>query len=316
MYRKKRIALVIPARNEEKLIKPTLLTTPKFVDRIYVVDDGSTDNMARVVKAIQKKQKRVTLIQNKKNVGPGGAIIVGYKQAYKDKYDITVVVGGDNQMPMEQMTRFLDPLIDNKADYAKGNRFLVEGNVYESMPLIRQFGNMIISLLTKLASGLYKIYDVVDGYTAITREAIGLINWDKAWPKYGYPMDFLIRCNAYGLRVLDIPRRAIYLPGEKQSQIKGLNYTIRVSPMLLRGFFWRLFKKYLIRDFHPLIFFYLMGIIFLPVGLIWGGVLVYFKITGINISGPKAVLDAIFILLGFQSILFAILFDMQNENNR
>ncbi len=311
MYRGKKIALVIPARNEQKLIKPTLLSVPKLIDRIYVIDDGSTDKTSFVVKSLIKKNKKIKLLQHQINIGPGAAIITGYKQSSKENYDITVVVGGDNQMPLDQIKNFLDPLIDGIADYTKGNRFLIEGNVFEDMPHIRQIGNMIISLLTKMASGLYKIYDVVDGYTAITKNALKLINWDKAWKKYGYPMDFLIRLNAYGLRVIDVPRKAIYLKGERQSQIKGLNYTIKVSPMLLKGFFWRLFKKYLFRDFHPLLFFYLLGMLLLPAGIIWGLILVYFQINGINISGPKAVVDSILIIVGFQSLLFAMLFDMQ-----
>jgi len=313
MYRKKKIALVIPARNEEKLIGATLLGVPKLVDKIYVIDDGSTDSTPKIVQELGKKNKKIGLIQHKKNMGPGGAIITGYKKASKDGYDITVVVGGDDQMPLDQIESFLDPLIDNKADYTKGNRFLIEGNVFEDMPLIRQIGNMIISLLTKVASGCFDIYDVVDGYTAITRNAINLINWNKAWKKYGYPMDFLIRLNAYGLRVIDIPRRAIYLKGERQSQIKGLNYALKVSPMLLRGFFWRLFKKYLFRDFHPLFFFYLLGILLFPAGIIWGLILIYFQMTGKGVSGPRAVLDSILIIIGFQSLLFAMLFDMQKN---
>ncbi len=313
MYRNKKIALVIPCRNEERLIKPTLLGVPKLVDKIYVIDDGSTDKTPRVILDLKKKNKKIELLRHKKNTGPGGAIITGYKKAAANEYDITVVVGGDNQMPLEAIRNFLDPLIDNRADYTKGNRFLIEGNVFEDMPLIRQIGNMIISLFTKIASGLYKIYDVVDGYTAITKNAINLINWNKAWKKYGYPMDFLIRLDAYGLRVLDIPRRAIYLKNERQSQIKGLSYALKVSPMLLRGFFWRLFKKYLIRDFHPCLFFYLIGITFLPAGIIWGLILIYFQMTGKGVSGPKAIFDAILIIIGFQSLLFAMMFDMEQN---
>lgn len=313
MYKGKKIALVIPAHNEERLIIPTLKGVPKLIDRIYVIDDGSKDKTAELVSQRQKKDKRITLIKHKKNIGPGGAIITGYKQSSKDGYDITVVVGGDNQMPFDQITNLLDPLIKGEADYTKGNRFLIEGNVFEDMPLIRQIGNMIISLLTKIASGYYKIYDVVDGYTAITKHSIDLINWDKAWKKYGYPMDFLIRLNAYGLRVKDVPRRAIYLKGERQSQIKGFRYALKVSPMLLRGFFWRLFKKYLVRNFHPLLFFYLLGIIFLLIGIIWGGILLYWQITGKGVSGPRATLDAILLIIGFFSFSFGMLFDMYDN---
>ena len=107
--------------------------------------------------------------------------------------------------------------------------------------------------------------DVVDGYTAISKKAIDTIDWTRAWKDYGYPMDFLIRLNAYGFKLLDIPRTAIYLPGERQSQIKGIGYALRVSPMLLKGFLWRLKFKYIYTDFHPLVFFYYLSFILLPV---------------------------------------------------
>ena len=79
-------------------------------------------------------------------------------------------------------------------------------------------------------------------------------------------MDFLIRLNAYGFRVLEVPRTAIYLPGERQSQIKSVRYAMQVSPMLLRNFLWRLRFKYMYRDFHPLVFFYYLSFVLLPLG--------------------------------------------------
>ncbi|MFC1725832.1 glycosyltransferase family 2 protein [candidate division KSB1 bacterium] len=314
MYKDKKISLVIPAYNEEKLIKPTLENVPEVIDKIYVVDDASTDNMPEVVKECQKNDPRINLISHEKNMGPGQGIITGYKKSSEDGYDIAVVVGGDFQMPLDEVKTLLDPVISGDADYTKGNRFMMGGNAFEDMPKIRLFGNTVISMFTKIASGYYKIFDVVDGYTAITKRAIDLINWDKAWKGYGYPMDFLVRLNTYGLKVKDVPRKAIYLPGERQSQIKGIKYALKVSPMLFKGFFYRLFVKYLIRDFNPIIFFYLLGIALFPLGILFGGYLVYIKCTGGGISGATAVLDALLIITGLQFLLFAMLFDMQESS--
>lgn len=313
MYKENKISLVIPAHNEEKLIGPTLEHVPELIDRIYVIDDGSTDNMVEVVQKHLKKDKRIKLIQHEKNMGPGQGIITGYRAALADGYDIAVVVGGDYQMPLEQVTDLLDPLIEGRADYAKGCRFLQDTDSAKDMPKTRLVANMIISALTKMASGYYKIIDVVDGYTAITSRAIELVNWDKAWKGYGYPMDFLIRLNERGLKVVDVPRRAIYLPGERQSQIKGLRYALKVSPMLLRGFFHRILYKYIVRDFHPLAFFYLMGLL-APVGFVYGLVLVWRQLVGIGVSGPQAIMCALLLIMGVQFILFAMLFDMQESN--
>ena len=313
MYEGKRIALVIPAYNESKLIKPTLENVPDIIDHIFVIDDCSTDNMAEVVRECGSKDSRIELIQHAKNNGPGQGIITGYKAASAANYDITVVVGGDYQMPLDEVDNFLAPLVKGEADYTKGNRFIAEGSAFKDMPKLRLIANTMISMLTKIASGLYKIFDAVDGYTAITKEAIDAIDWNKAWKGYGYPMDFLIRMGAYGFRVKDVPRRAIYLEGERQSQIKAIRYIIKVSPMLFRGFFWRLTIKYVFRDFHPLIFFYAMGFLFFPLGILWGFYLIYVKISGMLISGPSAILCALLIITGLQSLMFAILFDSQES---
>jgi glycosyltransferase involved in cell wall biosynthesis len=313
VYRGKSIALVIPARNEERLIGPTLESVPELVDHVYVIDDGSTDGTGVQVDRVRAADPRVELIRHDRNQGVGQAIITGYRRSSQQGYDIAVVVGGDHQMPMEQIPDLLDPLVDGHVDYTKGNRFLMPETGLEDMPWSRFLGNALISIMTKIASGYYKVFDVVDGFTAITRRAIDMINWDHAWKGYGYPMDFLVRLNAYGLKVRDVPRRAIYLEGERQSQIKGLSYALRVSPMLTRDFFWRLCARYLVRDFHPLFFFYLLGLVLFPVGVVYGCFLVYLQWIGEGVSGPRSVVCALMILMGIQFLLFAMLYDMQES---
>lgn len=315
MYCNKRIALVIPAYNEARLIQPTLEHVPDLVDAVIVVDDASTDDMAAVVQACAANDPRIELIRHEVNRGPGAGIITGYKRVLEGDWDIAVVCGGDYQMPLEQIPNLLDSLIRGEADYTKGNRFMRRGGslaaIPGNMPRTRVMGNMLITVLTKIASGYYKVADVVEGFTAITRDGLERVDWDRAWQGYGYPMDFLIRLNAHGLRVKDVPRRAIYLPGERQSQIKGLRYALRVSPMLLRGFFWRLWNKYVLWDFHPLVFFYYAGMLLLPAGLFYGLYLVWQQWAGIGVSGPRAILCALLIITGLQFLLFAMLFDME-----
>jgi glycosyltransferase involved in cell wall biosynthesis len=315
MYRGKKISLVVPAYNEEKLILPTLQNIPKVIDRAYIVDDCSPDDQNKVILAHSKKDKRIVLLKHVENQGPGGAIITGYLQSSRDGYDITVVVGGDHQMDLSEVTNFLDPIIDGKADYAKGNRFLLNRleDTLQKMPRIRLIGNILITALTKIASGYYKTMDVVDGYTAISKRAIDTVNWDRAWKRYGYPMDFLIRLNAYGFKLIDIPRTAIYLAGERQSQIKGFSYFLKVSPMLWKGFFWRLRFKYIFIDFHPLVFFYYLSFLLLPIGFLLSGFLVmnHLFFGGFLVNATRAVLASSLLIAGFQFLLFAMLFDME-----
>jgi glycosyltransferase involved in cell wall biosynthesis len=310
MYRDAKIALVIPARNEEALIAATLRGVPSLVDHIYVIDDGSTDGTA----AAAAGDPRGTVIRHESNEGVGAAIITGYRRAFAEGADIAVVVGGDNQMDLAEIANFLDPILDGAADYTKGNRFLEPGSVLEDMPRLRLFANALISAMTKIASGYHKVYDVVDGYTALSRRGFESVRWEAAWKGYGYPMDFLIRLNTSGARVLDVPRRAIYTPGVRQSQIKGFSYACRVFPLLVRGFFRRLLRKYVLRDFHPLVFFYLMALALVPAGLGYGLYLIYQQAAGIGVSGPRAILCALMLLAGIQGFLFAISFEIQLES--
>jgi glycosyltransferase involved in cell wall biosynthesis len=318
MYRDHKIALVIPAYREERLIRPTLEKVPALFDRVFVVDDASPDQQAHVVLEIAKSDPRVALLRHDRNLGPGASIITGYRKAAEEKCDITVVVGGDNQMDLSQVRDFLDPLVEKRADYAKGNRFLLSqiDETYRRMPKVRLFANWVITALTKIASGCFKVMDVVDGYTAITRRGIETIDWRRAWQGYGYPMDFLVRMNAYGFKVIDVPRTAIYLPGERQSQIKGFRYMLRVSPMLVRDFFWRLRFKYMYRDFHPLVFFYFSSLALIPCGILSGLYLLWDKVfaLGTEVTAPKATLVALMLISGFQFLLFAMLFDMQEDH--
>ncbi|MBS3097300.1 glycosyltransferase family 2 protein [Candidatus Woesearchaeota archaeon] len=313
MYKGKKVSLVIPAHNEQKLIKPTLENVPDSIDKIYVIDDGSTDSTVSVVKEIVGKDKRIELIQHEKNKGVGQAIITGYKKSSKDGYDITVVIGGDNQMDLKDLPNFLEPIIKGEADYTKGNRFLLGGNAYTEMPGKRFFGNSMLSFITKMASGYWKIFDTQDGYTAITKEAIDRVDWKKAWKGYGYVGDWLVLFNVYNLKVKDVPRRAIYLEGERQSQIKIWKYIIKVGPRMANRFFYRMKMKYFFQDFHPLIFFYLAGMVLLPVGFIMGLWLVWTRLRVGSISGTTAILCALFIIIGIQLLLFGMLFDMEQN---
>lgn len=314
MYRDHKISLVIPAYNESKLIVPTLEGVPKHIDKIYVIDDASTDNMAEIVRKMAKEDKRIELVQHAENMGVGQGIMTGYLQSSRDGYDIAVVVGGDNQMDLAEVNKFLDPLINGEADYTKGNRFLMGGNAYTDMPITRFVGNFIFTALTKFASGYWKVYDVVDGYAGITKEAIDRVDWSLAWKGYGYVCDWPAIFNLYKIRIKDVPRRAIYLPGERQSQIKGVRYVMRMTPKLLYRFWWRMTRKYMLHDFHPLVFFYFLGFTLLPAGLILGVKLVYDGIYG-ALSHNIVLLCALLIITGLQFLLFGMLFDMQDNEH-
>lgn len=314
MYRDQKISLVIPAYNEEKLIRPTLESVPELFDAIYVVNDCSTDNMANVVLEIAEKDSRIQLVNHETNQGTGQGIITGYLKSYEDGIDIAVVCGGDHQMPLHETPNLLDPVLDEGVDYCKGNRFMERGNAFDIMPATRFYGNTLLSLMTKVASGNYDVFDVVEGFTAISRRGIEQIDWTKAWKGYGYPMDFIIRISAAGLKIKDIPRTAIYLPGERQSQIKGVRYMMRVTPMIFKAFMNRLIYRYVFADFHPLVFLYLFGGVCFIFGGIGGLSLIVDKLFfgGEEVTSPRSIMVALFIITSVLSILFAMSMDIIN----
>ena len=238
MLRGKQITLLAIAYNEERLIVPTIKAAPEYIDTILIVDDCSTDSTPQRVLECAKLDSRVQLIRHKKNRGPGGAIISGYMWAYLNGADIVVVIGGDNQMDQSEMFRFVIPIASSDADYCKGNRFLVDA--ISVMPAKRLFGNTTLSILTVLFSGYWGIFDTQDGYTAISRDAIEKIKWQSFHEGYGYVSDFIIRMKSFGLRIRDIPRRSIYLKGERQSQINIGLYIRKFFPLGISALRWRL----------------------------------------------------------------------------
>ncbi len=240
MYRGYKLAIVIPAFNEEALIAETLNSVPPEADRIYAVDDASTDATRQIIETFVNGQVR--LVSNGHNRGVGGAITAGYKMALEEDMDIVVVMAGDNQMDKKYLPDLLAPIIEGKADYAKGNR-LSSLAYRQGMSLWRFFGNWLLTLLTKVASGYWKINDPQNGYTAITRKALKMIDLEKVYPRYGYCNDLLVKLNAVGGKVADVPIPARY--GREKSKIRYGVFITTVAPLLLSGFLWRLKVKYL-----------------------------------------------------------------------
>jgi len=251
MYLEKKIGVVVPAYNESKLIAHTLTTIPLFVDAIIVVDDKSNDITVDIVKETAKEDRRIIMIQHEVNQGVGGAIVTGYKKAVEQEIDVTAVMAGDGQMDPNDLTNIIDPVAKGDADYTKGNR-LFQGDAWSMIPHYRYFGNSFLSLLTKIASGYWHIADSQTGYTAVSLKVLKKLHLDTIYKRYGMPNDILIKLNQYDFRVKDIHVRPVYNIGEK-SEIKLFKVIPKISWLLIKGFWKRLFFKYVIKDFHPYI---------------------------------------------------------------
>lgn len=306
MYKGKEIAVVVPAYNEELLITRVIDTMPDFVDTMVIVDDVSTDRTMEKVE--NSKDKRVVLVPHKQNKGVGASIVTGYKWVLENTGDIAVVMAGDAQMDPDDLPALLDQVIDNGVDYAKGNR-LFTGEAWKMIPPVRYFGNSFLSFLTKIASGYWHVADSQTGYTAITREMLGKIPLDKIYPRYGCPNHILVLLNIEGAKVVDVPVKPVYNIGEK-SGIKLQKVIPTLSWLLLKCFFYRMAMKYVIRDFHPLVLFYLAGagLLVIDIPLIMR---LFFLLLTEGKVYPQNFSAVIFLtIMAMQFLLFAMWFDM------
>jgi len=313
LFEDKSIGVVVPAFNEEKLIGRVLETMPSMVDRIIVVDDASKDGTAQVVERYALSDKRILLLRHAENQGVGGAIASGYARAVEEGIDIVVVMAGDAQMDPADLPNLVRPIARGEVDYAKGNR-LFSGESWKMIPHYRYMGNALLSLLTKIASGYWHIADSQTGYSAISSEALGKIDLTRIYKHYGMPNDILIKLNCINARVRDIPVRPVYNIGEK-SGIRLRKVIPTLSLLLLKGFFIRLLRKYVILDFHPLVFFYTLGLLITPVGFLLGVTLFIYRLMGHGVAVTSALFAAFLVISGLQLLFFAMWFDMEYNKN-
>ncbi len=279
---------------------------PTCVDSIIVVDDASTDGTAAILDSID--DPRVDIVTHEKNQGVGGAIVSGYEAFLETKSDVCVVMAGDDQMDANDLPNLVGPIVSGSADYVKGNR-LNRSDVKEVMPRDRLFGNLIFTIITKWASGYWHVVDSQCGFTAISRQVLERLDLDRVYSRYGFPNDFLIRLNIIDANVEDVDVRAIY--GEEESGIRPFQAVPRICLLLIRGFFMRMWQRYVIRDFHPLVLLYLFGGILLTVGVAMGVSITYEKYQhGVVATPATVILCALCLIVGFQSTLFAMMFDM------
>ena len=305
------VAVVGPAHNEQELIVATLQGIPGFVDRVLLVDDASTDETAERARSLG--DPRMEIVAHDRNRGVGAAILTGYRRALAERVDATAVMAGDNQMDPDELEELALPVVRGELDYAKANR-LFTGRAWQLIPHSRYLGNAVLSLLTKIASGYWHVADSQAGYTVVSLRMLRLLDLDRIYTSYGFPNDMLVHLNVWNARVRDFPSRPIYGVGER-SGIKIRRVVPRISWLLFKGFFWRLREKYVIRDFHPLVFFYGLGFLMTLVGLVLGIVEVALRIAGNQITPATIVLVALLLISGSQFTLFAMWFDMESNKD-
>lgn len=255
--------------------------------------------------------ERIILINQLQNGGVGAAIARGYKWCKDYGIDCTAVMAGDGQMDPDELESICKPVIEEKIDYVKGNR-LIHRSALLVIPKVRFFGNSVLSILTKLASGYWHVSDTQTGYTAISNKALNAIRLHKIYKSYGMPNDMLVKLNIAMCTLKEVEIKPIYDIGE-QSKMKIGKVIPRISWLLFKSFFKRLWSKYLFRDFHPLFLLYHLSF-FLTIFVIPYGLKIAKKwIYGEEIN-PLTILAFVFLFISaFQAFLFAMWMDIQDN---
>ncbi len=316
MFEGQRISVVVPAHNEEKLIDRVLDTMPAFVDRIIVVDDASADaTVERLEAARARFGARLRVVRRERNGGVGAAIVSGYKAALDEVaahgHGLVAVMAGDAQMDPEDLHKLLLPLARDQADYTKGNR-LFTGQAWKIIPRYRYLGNAVLSLFTKIASGYWHVTDSQSGYTAITTQALEVLQLERLYPRYGFPNHLLVELNNYDFRVRDVPIRPVYGIGET-SGIRLHRVIPTLTWLLIKCYFWRMKEKYVIRDFHPLVFFLFLGLVLSGGGLLLGIYIIFLRLGSGSLSPNAVIFDALCLIMGAQMLFFSMWMDMEHN---
>jgi glycosyltransferase involved in cell wall biosynthesis len=309
MYRDLRVAVVVPAHNEERLIATVIKTAPELVDHIIIVDDASTDDTSGAAKASADERTEVHRLPE--NQGVGGAIVAGHKRALELGADVSVVMAGDAQMDPAFLPDLLDPIADGEAQFTKANRFYGEGS-FAGMPTHRVVGNIGMSFLTKAASGYWNLFDPQNGYTAIHRHALERLQLDRLSKRYEFENDLLIKLN-----VLRVPARDVPIPAVYGAEVSGLRVS-KVAPRLLRllfkGFWHRMWWKYVLQSFSAVALMFFTGLFLVAIGVAFS-IFTIVNTLGPPVATPGTVLLAVAPLLsGLHFLVSALQLDIQESS--
>jgi dolichol-phosphate mannosyltransferase len=304
-----RIGVVIPCYRVTRHILAVILKVGPEVDTILCVDDACPDRSGDFIEA-NCKDPRVVVLRNDVNLGVGGAVIKGYREALRRNLDVVVKIDGDGQMDPALVLRFVSPIISGAADYTKGNRFY-SPELLRQMPNIRIFGNAILSFMSKLSSGYWDIFDPTNGYTAISASVLDILRLDKIDKRYFFESDMLFRLNIIRAKVVDIPMFSRYADEES-----GLKISKVIGPFLLgnlRNLGKRIVYNYYLRDFNVASVEMITSIALLTFGITFG----LYKWISAGAEGEIAtagtvMLSALPIMIGVQLFLSALSYDVSS----
>jgi len=303
-----KIGVVIPSYKVGKYIENVIINIPNFVNNIIVIDDKCPQNSGKIAEDLD--DKRLIVCYHNENLGVGGAVVTGYKKALELDIDIVVKIDGDGQMDINYMQQLIQPLINETADYTKGNRF-TDFKALRKMPKIRLFGNSGLSFLVKASSGYWNIMDPTNGYTAINKHALIDLDLDTLAKRYFFESDLLINLNIENAVVVDVNIPTKY--GDEESSLSIIKTLFGFPPKLFKGLCKRIFLKYFVYDFNMLSLYLVMGLPMVVFGIVFGSLEWMEAIVNhIETSTGTVMLAVLPIILGTQFLLQAIQIDINN----
>lgn len=303
------IAVVIPCYRVSGQVLDVLRRIGPEVSRIYAVDDACPEHSGDVV-ARECTDPRVTVLRHERNRGVGGAVVTGYRAALADGVDIVVKVDGDGQMDPAFLPTLVRAIVAGRADYTKGNRFY-DLELLRGMPKVRLFGNAMLSLVSKVASGYWDVMDPTNGYTAIHRKALSLLPLDKLDERYFFESDMLFRLSTVRAVVRDVPMAARY-EGEPSSLRIG-RVAVSFPLKYLRSAAKRVFYSYFLRDFNAASLQFLLALVLGVAGLSFGiAKWIQSNMTGVPATPGTVMLAALPTLVAIQLLLSALHYDIGN----
>ena len=307
------VAVVIPSYKVARHIDGVISKIPDVVSTIYVIDDACPEGSGKLV-ADRGTDPRIRVIHHDRNQGVGGAVLTGYRAALADGADIIVKIDGDGQMDPTLMAAFIEPILSGEADYAKGNRFFNLEEV-RTMPRLRLFGNAVLSLMAKLSTGYWNLFDPTNGYTAIHADAARLLPFEKISRRYFFETDMLFRLNAIRAVVVDVPMAARY--GDEVSGLKISSIAGEFFIKHIKNFLKRIFYNYYLRDLSLASIELPLGIFFLLFGTLFGGWhWLKSEFRMVLASSGTVMLAALPVLIGVQLILAFFGYDIASVPKR
>ena len=308
MFKNTRVAIIVPAYNAETSINEVINALPLWVDYIIVVNDKSKDNTSQIVQ--KNSSNRVILLNNSENLGVGGAMKRGYKEALSQNADIIIKMDSDGQMDPAYLPQLLAPIVSGNANYTKGNRFLHTTEL-KQMPLIRRLGNLGLSFMTKVATGYWNIFDPTNGYTAIDRYTLSQLDFGKVSDRYFFETSLLMELYNQRAVIKDVPIPARY-QGEKSS-LSTFKSLFEFSSKLWKGIFQRIGRQYFTSDFSAVSLFIFFGLLLFSFGLIWGIWHWVISIqTQVAATTGTVMLAVVPFIVGFQFLIQALVLDIDN----